>query len=226
MEDIIRQHLLTSRPRLLISLALGLLTIPFSTALQEDSVRALIGWDVFAFSYTLIVLATLTTTTGFPILRQNAAKEDETRWMLLLLLSVAAVLSLVAIATQFTNTKSLSPMALHLHLGLAALTIVGSWSFIHTLFAIHYAHEYFGDADKDPDNFVLRGGLEFPRTKEPVFSDFLYYSYVVGMTCQVSDVQVTHARMRRLTLIHGILSFFFNTIILALSVNFAASIIS
>jgi uncharacterized membrane protein len=226
MEAIIHLSFVSARPRLLISLTLGILTYFLTDSLHADKMQALLSWDIFAISYSALVLLTLNSDKALTKLRQIAASEDENHWMILLLLSLAAVLSLAAIATLFTNTKSLPDAALHFHLGLAAITIIGSWSFIHTLFAIHYAHEYFGDADANPDNFVMRGGLEFPRTAEPVFSDFLYYSYVVGMTCQVSDVQVCHTRMRRLTLVHGILAFFFNTIILALSVNFAASIIS
>jgi uncharacterized membrane protein len=99
--------------------------------------------------------------------------------------------------------------------------VVASWTVTHTVFALHYAHHYYGDgpapgADDD------RGGLAFPGEEPPDYWDFLYFSFVVGMTCQVSDVQVTSRAMRRMTLMHGVLSFFFNTVILALSVNLLA----
>jgi len=99
---------------------------------------------------------------------------------------------------------------------LAGLTVLGSWSLIHTVFAVHYAHLYYG-----PSN----GGLIFPGGGDPNYYDFLYYSFVVGMTCQVSDVQVAEAGMRRLTLVHGVLSFFFNTVVLALAVSVGAGLL-
>ena len=217
---------LTHWPRLLFSIAAGIVVYFLTAAIPQQSIRGLLGWDTMAVLYTFIAVVTLNSQRGLHRLREKAAQEDENGWVILLLLCVAAVTSLAAIATLFINTKSLPPDQLHVHLALAALTIIGSWSFIHTLFAFHYAHEYFGDSDARPDRFEMRGGLEFPKTEEPIFSDFLYFSYIIGMTCQVSDVQVSKSGMRRLALLHGILAFFFNTIILALSVNFAASIIS
>jgi uncharacterized membrane protein len=99
-------------------------------------------------------------------------------------------------------------------------TILLSWSFIHTIFSIHYAQEYYGEGrDKEI------GGLKFPRDNEPDYWDFLYFSLVIGMTSQVSDVAVTSRFLRRLVALHGVLSFFFNLTILALTVNMISNII-
>jgi uncharacterized membrane protein len=133
-------------------------------------------------------------------------------------LVVAAVaVSLFAIGFELHLAKQQPPGTGGWRVGLAALTIVLSWSFTHTIFALHYAHEYYENPKGKPR-------LQFPGEQEPDYADFLYYAFVVGMTCQVSDVQVTEHELRRLTLVHGVLSFFFNTVILALAINIGASL--
>jgi uncharacterized membrane protein len=106
----------------------------------------------------------------------------------------------------------------HIALGLVALT--GSWLMIHTIYAFHYAHRYYqSELTPKPQG----PGLKFPGKPAPDYFDFLYHSFVVGMTSQVSDVQVTSHEMRRITLVHGVLSFGFNMLVLALSINVVAS---
>ena len=97
------------------------------------------------------------------------------------------------------------------------------WTTLHAIMAFHYAHLFYS---RHPETAAAdAGGLEFPHSQEPGSWDFLYYSLVVGMTAQVSDVQVTSTRMRKITLVHGVVSFFFNTVIVALAVNVALSAI-
>jgi uncharacterized membrane protein len=89
-----------------------------------------------------------------------------------------------------------------------------SWAFIHTIFALHYAHEFYD---------VTAGGLAFPQgSADPDYWDFVYFSFVIGMTSQVSDVAVTSKELRRIVTAHGMLSFVFNAALLALTVNLAA----
>jgi uncharacterized membrane protein len=109
------------------------------------------------------------------------------------------------------------------YLAMVIATIVLSWSLVHTVFSLHYAHAYYGPADDEDDADGLVGGLEFPSDTTPDYWDFMYFSYVVGMTCQVSDVQISGKNLRRMALIHGVVAFFFNTIILALTINIVAS---
>jgi uncharacterized membrane protein len=104
------------------------------------------------------------------------------------------------------------------HVVLAALTVVMSWTFTHTMFAIHYAHEYYDG----PENELVQG-LEFPGTGAPDYWDFVYYSFVIGTACATADVNVTSKNMRRITTLHCVVAFFFNTTILALTVNIGAS---
>lgn len=129
---------------------------------------------------------------------------------------IASALSLGAIFTLVNREE-----AAGLPLILAISSIPLGWVTLHTVMAFHYAHLYYtplGSGAKRGDS----GGLEFPGTREPQTWDFLYQSFVIGMTCQVSDVPVTGAALRRLTLAHGVVSFFFNTTVIALAVNLAA----
>jgi len=137
---------------------------------------------------------------------------------------LAAVTSLFAVAILVGGAKGLGPRALTEHLVLAGATVLSSWFLVHTVFAMHYAHTYYHDSDNDPHT-IEGAGLEFPNQKAPDFLDFAYFSFVIGMTCQVSDVQVSSQGIRRLALVHGLLSFLFNTVILALSINLASSLL-
>lgn len=157
-------------------------------------------------------------------LRRRAARLDERRWVILALVVAAAGTSMVALGflLQKAAPGDTVTMPVPVRVLLAGLTVIASWLLTHTVFAVHYMHEYYGDADPGPGR-VDRGGLAFPGAEAPDYWDFVYYAFVVGMTCQVSDVQVTGRAMRRLTLIHGLVSFTFNTIVLALAVNIVAS---
>ena len=187
--------------------------------------RAVLAWDTLAIVYVGMAFITFGAKGAHSSFKRAAAREDPSLWVILLLMSAASLASVFAIGTLLTHVKDLAAPVANAHLAIGAATVLASWSFIHTLFAIHYAHEFYGDDDAG-QNYQPRTGLDFPQTTEPVFSDFIYYSFVVGMTCQVADVNITSAPMRKLTVGHGMLCFFFNTVILALSVNVAASLVS
>jgi uncharacterized membrane protein len=155
-------------------------------------------------------------------LRRRVRQLDSRRWVILAIIIVAAAISLFALGFTLQKAPNETGAAMAARLGLAGLTVVASWTLAHTTFALHYAHHYYGDGPA-PGPADDRGGLAFPGEELPDYWDFLYFSFVVGMTCQVSDVQVTSRAMRRLTLLHGVLSFFFNTVVLALAVNLLAS---
>jgi uncharacterized membrane protein len=155
-------------------------------------------------------------------LRERARRLDPRRWVILALIVAAATVSLFALGFTLQKPANETASGLIWRLALAGLAVAASWTVTHTTFALHYAHHYYGDGPA-PGAEDDRGGLAFPGGELPDFLDFLYFAFVVGMTCQVSDVQVTSRQMRRLTLLHGVLSFFFNTIILALAVNLLAS---
>ncbi len=198
--------------------ALLFLLLPHSLRPTE---RLALGWVVGA---GLFLCLTALIINGVPpeMLRRRARQLDPRRWVILAIIVAAAAISLFALG--FTLQKEPDETALRLasRLLLAGLTVVVSWTLTHTTFALHYAHHYYGDGPA-PGPEDDRGGLAFPGNELPDYWDFLYFSFVVGMTCQVSDVQVTSRGMRRLTLFHGVLAFFFNTVILALAINLLAS---
>lgn len=155
-------------------------------------------------------------------LRRRAREIDPRAWVLTLIVVVAATVSLFALGFTLQKPPNESTLAMAQRLTLAGLTVMASWVLAHTSFALHYAHHFYGDGPA-PGAQDDRGGLAFPGDELPDYWDFVYFSFVVGMTCQVSDVQVTSRSMRRLTLLHGVLSFVFNTVVLALAVNLLAS---
>lgn len=157
-------------------------------------------------------------------MQSRARNEDEGRWGVLTLAVAAGAASLLAIGFELHAARDLKGAGAAFHVALAAGTILLSWFFVHTNFALHYAHEYYGDR-ATKNGMESRGGLCFPDEESPDYLDFLYFSFVIGATCQVSDVQVTGRVLRRLVLAHGVLAFIFNTMILALAINIAAGLI-
>jgi uncharacterized membrane protein len=154
-------------------------------------------------------------------MRQTVLANDQGRVGILLLVLLAVCASLAEIFFLVQNAKGTGqgpPPAL---VALAVFTIVCSWFVTHVMFALHYAHRFYRDDPKTPEADAT-GGLAFPGDEPPDYRDFMYFSFVIGMTSQVSDVQVTSRPMRRLVFWHGILSFIFYTVILALSINIVA----
>ena len=171
-----------------------------------------------ALTWSLMLRATPDT------MQRNAQRQDEGRLVILSLITAAACASLLAIGFMLNDTKGRSTTnVIILHVTLSIVTIVGSWLLVHTIFALHYAHGYY-QAGKTLSESKAEG-LDFPGDTEPDYWDFLYFSFVIGMTSQVSDVEIISRSLRRLALIHGILSFFFNTSILAMSINIIAGLI-
>ncbi len=198
--------------RLFISIAVGsaialaLLGLPWRMA-----TRLLVGWDAAVALY-LVLTCRVMANASVTRIRERAAIVDEGATALLILTPAAALASLVAVVIELGHAPSLTQIAL------AISTIVLSWAFMHSIFALHYAHEFYGEGRDD-----RVGGLIFPGKDEPDYWDFLYYSLVVAMTAQVSDVQITSKTIRRLTTLHGAVSFFFNATVLALTVNIVSS---
>ena len=203
------------RPRLFISLGIGALVSVVLTVFTDwrTATRLLVGWDIYVGLY-LALVAHLMSGAEIERIRARAAVEDEGQFAILMLTVVAALASLGAIFSELGTGTGRRPA----HIVLAALTILLSWAFIHTIFALHYAHEFYDDD--------IGGGLAFPGGEtEPDYWDFVYFSFVIGMTSQVSDVGVTHKEIRRTVAAHGVVSFVFNAALLALTVNIAASAI-
>jgi len=185
-------------------------------------IRAVLGWDAGIAVLSAWILGMMALSTH-DHMRRRAARQDFGRWLILFVVVAGALVSMAALAVIQKSLKAAQGEESALYLGLIVITIVLSWSLVHTVFTLHYAHGYYGPTEDLDDADGLVGGLEFPSESQPDYWDFMYFSYVVGMTAQVSDVQISGRQLRRLTLIHGVVSFFFNTIILALTINIVAS---
>jgi uncharacterized membrane protein len=212
-----RLRYLGRRPRLVIALAVAAVAALVQPAARALESRLLIAFDVGAAVYLAAVwlMIARSTVQGMSI---RARVEDERKWTVLALGVVAAIAVLGAIAVELHAARVASGGPSGRHIALAVLTIVLAWFFMNTLFALHYAHAYYA-ATEDSD---AAGGLLFPGEDEPDYWDFVYFSFVIGMTFQVSDVQITRGALRRLVAAHGVLAFFFNVGILALVINIAA----
>lgn len=215
--------------RTYIAALLGLLTyavMPLADA-RYQSLRTIAAGDVF-FGVYLVAMVSLLYHSSSELLRQRIRQLDETVPSIFILTAVAATVGLTDIFQLLHDRR----MPMPVRIGLGIFTVVLAWSAMHIAAAFHYAHLFHGrpvehrrvtghSAREDgPD----AGGLVFPGTETPQLSDLVYFSFVIGMTAQVSDVQVSSSRMRLFVLVHSIASFFFNAIILALAVNVAASL--
>ncbi len=200
-----------ARPRLFISLLIGIASLIFMPATWCITTRLLLAWDISLVFYLCLAYSTVISC-GHEYIKRQAAMQDDGRFLILIMTLVAAFASIAAIVMELGVKPQQAPQ-----LALAVVTIILSWFAIHTTFALHYAHEYYRRSNI--------GGLKFPGNDTPDYWDFVYFSFVVGMTAQVSDVGITNKIIRRTATAHGITSFFFNTALLALMVNIAASTI-
>lgn len=212
-------RIIRARPRLFSSAALGLVTaLGLLLAPHIRMVtRSLIAWDLGVAVY-LALCAQMMLRSDVHRIRHYASAQDEGRAAILMLTVVAAMVSLVAIFAELGGGANGGQGRSLGRIVFVAATILLSWTFIHTMFALHYAHEFYDRHDG--------GGLAFPGDeKEPDYWDFAYFSFVVGMTSQVSDVGVTSKEIRRTVAAHGMVAFVFNVTLLALMINLAASVI-
>jgi uncharacterized membrane protein len=207
------------RPRLFISVMLGIAVIAFlfATCDWRVATKLLIGWNIGIGLY-LILAFHLMARSDVHRIRRRAANQDEGSIALLVLIVVAAMASMAAIFSELATTGGTPRQPGQLIL--ATTTIVLSWAFIHSMFALHYAHEFYGDGR---DGIV--GGITFPDDSEPDYWDFTYFAFTIGMCAQVSDATVSSKSIRRTVLSHSVVSFVFNAALLALTVNIAASAI-
>ena len=205
---------LDAHHRLFVALgvaAVGFLLFPWYWAV---GVRALATWDVYIFS-TLVMIWTTITTADPEEVMAGAKAQDTSRTAVFILVLVAACVSIVAVALMLSAAKGLHGARLTAHVLFSLFTVVSSWVLVHTIFTLRYAHIYYG-TDDDQKRV---GGLEFPEDDSPDYLDFAYFSFVIGITSQVSDVTIHSKPLRRLALVHGLIAFFFNVSIIALSIN-------
>jgi len=202
------------RPRTFIALAIGVIAFLLLPGTLRLPTRLVVGWDVFTVLY-LVLAYIMMLRCDVAHIHRSAILQDDGRFLILMITTLGALASLAAIVLELGASKG-NPAGL----ALAIVTIVLSWGMVHTAFALHYAHDFY--RGKKP------GGLQFPSGDahaEADYWDFVYFSFVIGMTAQVSDVGITDKIIRRTATVHGIISFVFNTALIALMVNIAGSAI-
>lgn len=213
-------RLLLARPRLALCTIIGFsvaLALPSSITVYQNT-RLLIGWNTGVILYLLFTGRFILRATHATI-KSQARQEDEGRFLILFLAILVAIWSLTAIINELAITKTVDDYLRYTHLALIALTLFSSWSFIQAMFALHYAHDYYA-AEMRQDV----PGLAFPGEEAPDYSDFLYFACIIGTSAQTADVNFTNRTMRRTGTVHCIFAFFFNTILLALTINMASGL--
>jgi len=205
------------RPRLLGAAIIAVLVFAVLPSSWLANSRLLAAWDIGVVCY-LALAWTMAARSSTAKMQERAAEEDESAVVVLVLTLAASIASLAAIAVELSGIQDEQAGQQVFRLSIAAITILCSWFFVHTIYALHYAHEYYGDGGE-------RHGLAFPQESRPDYWDFLYFSFNLGAAAQTSDVVIVSRRMRRLALAHTILSFLFNTTILALAVNVGAGLL-
>jgi len=207
------------RPRLLLG---ALLMVAAYAPLRlgvdiREATRLLIAWNVGAWAFLILILHMVMDP------RREASvfsrPEDENQWVLVVLGIVAALAAIAAIVWELGPVKNMSGWPKAGHLVLVAATVLSAWTFLQVMFALHYAGVYFRRHKGG-----IRGGLEFPGCAQPGWMEFFYQAFVIGCTFASSDVNVTSMRMRWIVVVQGVVGFFFNAIILALTINVAANL--
>ncbi|HFD2113777.1 TPA: DUF1345 domain-containing protein [Acinetobacter baumannii] len=219
------QHLgrsVQNRPHFFIALIFGVVVASLLAWLTswKWSTILLASWNGSISLYLLHVWK-LMRSADHSQMQQQAKKQDESKWVIMLIVLLAITMSLVAILVQLSQLPSGHYEKLG-HVALALLTIISAWLFMHTVFALHYAHDFYMALFRNEEN----GGLDFPGTEHPTYPDFLYFSYIIGTSAQTADVSITNKHMRLLNLFHAVLSFGFNTTILAICINVAAGFLT
>lgn len=203
---------------LFLAFVVGLIVFVFMTSGRLNARNLLISWNLGGLAYIGLSWYRMLNSDALRI-KQRASQLDFSDVALLVLAAAAAVASLGGIVAELLGVRSAPRAEAMTEAGLAMATLLVSWVFLHTLFAVHYAHRFYG-------NFASNAGLSFPGgTKEPIYWDFLYFSFTIGVASQTADISITSMAMRRLVLAHSVLSFFFNATVLALAINVGSSLL-
>lgn len=209
--------------RLLISLVAGAVTLGSTFWVLPLWIASIAAWN--AFAVTSLILAWIGMFFTDARTRVNEAHlQDSHRSTIFCCLVAASFAGLLGACFLLSSAKTAGSSEAIRHVALAASTVIFSWLLVHTLLSLHYTHLYYCDCEES-ESSTTSGGLSFPGSDDPDFLDFAYFSFVIGMTFQVSDVEVTSKPIRRLVLFHGLISFAFNTVIVAFSINLAATLL-
>jgi uncharacterized membrane protein len=212
-------HFFRYRRRLWIAALIGIIVACLIPTPLHLLTRVLFGWNLAAWLYMISVWIMMARADG-EVVKRIAMREDESTLMVLSVVSLAAILSIVAIVFELGTSKGAHGGPDASHFVFTGATVVASWFLIPTLFTLHYAELFYNSDQKNR-------ALQFPdRDVEPDYWDFLYFSFTIAVASQTSDIALASREMRRAGLAQSVLAFYFNASILALSINIAASALS
>jgi uncharacterized membrane protein len=214
-------HSIAIRPRVYIAVLVGCIAAVLIPPSFSGSLRISIAADAGALVYLALGFRMMMTCNS-EAMRKRAARQDDGRIVILALVLVAIALSFWTIVGVLSDAKQINGSGKALHIALAAATILLSWLVTQVVFTFHYAHEFYRPDDSEEQR---AGGLEFPHDKNPDYWDFFYFATSIGAASQTSDIAIRTKALRRLVTLHAIISFFFNTAVLALAINIGASLI-
>jgi uncharacterized membrane protein len=215
---IVRGH-----PVLIASVLAGALVAIFLPASFRPSTRMLVSWDAGVALYLALIAVVISR--GVPdSIKKRAVLVDEGKLAILLVVVFGAAASLAAIVVELASHTG-APRVTGANVALALGTVALSWTFTNVVFAMHYAHEYYGPDTQTEEPGDIREGLDIPGDEKPGYGDFLYFSFVIGCACATADINIRSRSMRKVAMIHGIVAFAFNTAILAFSINIAAGLL-
>lgn len=210
------------RPKVYLAVLAGVVAVVLLPGTLSGSIRAAVAADVGAIVYLAIGFRMMLTRGG-EVIRQRAATQDDGAAVILAIVLVAIALSFWTIFGVLSEAKQVTGQAKAFHTALGAVTILLSWLVTQVVFTFHYAHEFYRPDDDTAEKRA--GGLEFPRDNSPDYWDFFYFATSIGAASQTSDIAIRTKALRRLVTLHAIISFFFNTAVLALAINIGASLI-
>ncbi|HWK04151.1 MAG TPA: DUF1345 domain-containing protein [Puia sp.] len=209
-------HRMPSIYKLVISFAaatvVSVALLPFR---MENMTRIMIGWD--SFSLCMLIISALLFTSMHPKeIRVLAKTEDAGRIVVFVIVLIATIGSLAGIMVLLGNRSGwILSKGLETFIYISGVTC--SWFLLHSIFTYRYALLYYGDHPVNPSESNV--GLQIPHELWPDYLDFAYFAFVIGMTFQVSDIEISSRKIRRVALLHGMISFLFNTVIVALTIN-------
>ncbi len=216
----VRRVLLGHR-RLFGSIVVGIAAFLLLPAHLPAQTRTILAWDIFSIIFLVWCAASFIDASP-QRMAAHAEAQQEAEWTMFWIVVAGVIVSLAAIVGEFSAIKTAAKSWHSVIVALVAATLGLSWLLSHVLFTLRYAHEYY---ERAPESGEFARGLQFPGDDTPDYWDFLYFALVLGMTFQVSDVQITAKPLRRLATVHGLLGFLFNTVIVALTVNIAAGLL-
>ncbi len=205
--------------RILLSLLFSVATWLVVLGRTGQTIKLMLGWIAFSFTYVL---------TGWIILflrpvadiRKTAKKDDGSQWFVFLMVIISSFASILMVLLLMISHSAPASHATFVFVSITGILL--AWFMVHTLYTFHYAHIYYDAAPHDHTKDA--GGLTFPNEEEPDYIDFAYFSFVIGCTFQVSDVEITTRQLRRTVLLHQLISFGLNTIVVALTINLIAGL--